>query len=52
AFLRSQLWKPESWDPTVLPSHARLVKEVQTVEETLEELETYYGESYAKKLYG
>ncbi|NUS03485.1 MAG: pyridoxamine 5'-phosphate oxidase family protein, partial [Nonomuraea sp.] len=29
AFLRSQLWKPESWDPTVLPSHARLVKEVQ-----------------------
>ncbi|NUP00549.1 MAG: pyridoxamine 5'-phosphate oxidase family protein [Nonomuraea sp.] len=52
AFLRSQLWKPESWDPTVLPSHARLVKEVQAVEETLEELETYYGESYAKKLYG
>lgn len=52
AFMRSQLWKPESWNPEVLPSHARLLKEVQVVEETLEELETYYGESYAKKLYG
>ncbi|NUR87263.1 MAG: pyridoxamine 5'-phosphate oxidase family protein [Nonomuraea sp.] len=52
AFLRSQLWKPESWNPAVLPSHAQLIKEVQVVTETLEELETYYGESYAKRLYG
>ncbi|NRQ31032.1 pyridoxamine 5'-phosphate oxidase family protein [Nonomuraea sp. NN258] len=52
AFLRSSLWKPDSWRPDVLPSHASLVKEVQKVEETVEELEAYYGEAYAKKLYG
>ncbi|MBB6547750.1 pyridoxamine 5'-phosphate oxidase family protein [Nonomuraea rubra] len=52
AFLRSALWKPDSWAPDTLPSHARLVKEVQPVEESLEQLESYYGESYAKRLYG
>ncbi|MEQ4719992.1 pyridoxamine 5'-phosphate oxidase family protein [Nonomuraea sp. B19D2] len=52
AFLRSSLWKPDSWTPEVLPSHAKLVKDVQAVEETVEELETYYGEVYTKRLYG
>ncbi|MEU8317960.1 pyridoxamine 5'-phosphate oxidase family protein [Nonomuraea sp. NPDC048881] len=52
AFLRSQLWAPDSWNPSVLPSHATLIKEVQVVEETLEQLESYYGEGYAKRLYG
>ncbi|MEV0820899.1 pyridoxamine 5'-phosphate oxidase family protein [Nonomuraea rubra] len=52
AFLRSALWKPDSWAPDALPSHARLVKEVQPVEESLEQLESYYGESYTKRLYG
>ncbi|NUW43018.1 pyridoxamine 5'-phosphate oxidase family protein [Nonomuraea rhodomycinica] len=52
AFLRSALWKPDSWQPETLPSHARLVKDVQAVEESLEQLEQYYGESYAKRLYG
>ncbi|MFI7615180.1 pyridoxamine 5'-phosphate oxidase family protein [Nonomuraea terrae] len=52
AFLRSSLWKPDAWTPDGLPSHARLVKEVQTVEESLEELEKYYGEAYARRLYG
>jgi PPOX class probable FMN-dependent enzyme len=52
AFLRSELWKPETWNPGVLPSHARLVKDVQSTPETLEELEAYYGPSYLKKLYG
>lgn len=51
AFLRSALWKPESWTPERLPSHATLVKSVQEVTETLEELETYYGASYADRLY-
>ncbi|MEU4514855.1 pyridoxamine 5'-phosphate oxidase family protein [Nonomuraea wenchangensis] len=50
AFLRSSLWKPETWGDD-LPAHARLVKETQKVEESLEELETYYGETYVKKLY-
>jgi PPOX class probable FMN-dependent enzyme len=53
AFMRSSLWKPEKWGEDTLPSHATLVKEVQPVEETVEQLETYYAEaSYAKKLYG
>ncbi|MEV4576870.1 pyridoxamine 5'-phosphate oxidase family protein [Nonomuraea jabiensis] len=51
AFLRSSLWKPDSWEPEVLPSHARLVKDVQKVEESLEQLESYYGETYAQRLY-
>jgi uncharacterized protein len=52
AFLRSQLWKPESWNPGALPSHACIVKEVQPTAETLAELEEYYKpENYTKKLY-
>ncbi|GAA0901347.1 pyridoxamine 5'-phosphate oxidase family protein [Virgisporangium ochraceum] len=51
AFLRSNLWKPETWNPDVLPSHAKLIKEVQSTPETLEQLEEYYGESYLKRLY-
>ncbi|GLW97102.1 pyridoxamine 5'-phosphate oxidase family protein [Microtetraspora sp. NBRC 16547] len=51
AFLRSSLWKPETWNPDALPSHARIVKSVQQTEETLEELERYYGAEYAAKLY-
>jgi uncharacterized protein len=52
AFMRSQLWEPQSWAPDALPSHAQLVKSVQHTEETLAELERYYGPSYAKGLYG
>ncbi|MEU8357371.1 pyridoxamine 5'-phosphate oxidase family protein [Nonomuraea sp. NPDC048882] len=52
AFMRSSLWKPENWTTDALPSHAKLVKETQKVEESLEELESYYGETYAKRLYG
>ncbi|GAA2444534.1 pyridoxamine 5'-phosphate oxidase family protein [Actinomadura vinacea] len=51
AFLRSALWKPESWEPDALPSLARIVKDVQRVEETVEELESYYGAQYAARLY-
>ncbi|MEU4327496.1 pyridoxamine 5'-phosphate oxidase family protein [Nonomuraea dietziae] len=51
AFLRSNLWKPETWNPDALPSHAAIVKSVQKTEESLEELERYYGDSYAEKLY-
>lgn len=52
AFLRSSLWKPETWHPDKLPSHAQIVKNVQHTEETLEELERYYGPEYARRLYG
>lgn len=52
AFLRSALWKPETWDPDRLPSRAAIVKTVQQTEETLEELERHYGVQYAERLYG
>lgn len=52
AFMRSSLWKPDTWNPDVLPSHARMVKDVQETPETLEQLEDYYSpETYAKALY-
>jgi uncharacterized protein len=52
AFLRSQTWKPESWQPDALPSRARFSKELERKDEPLEELERYYGPSYANQLYG
>ncbi|WP_433536695.1 pyridoxamine 5'-phosphate oxidase family protein [Micromonospora sp. CA-249363] len=51
AFLRSALWQPETWEPDVLPSRARLIKEVEAPVESLEELERHYGPEYAKKIY-
>ncbi len=52
AFMRSGLWKPETWNPEALPPHAHLVKAVQDTPETLEELLAHYGPDYEKKLYG
>ena len=49
--MRSGLWKPDTWHPEGLPSHATIVKSVQDTTETLVELETYYGPEYEKKLY-
>lgn len=51
AFLRSGLWEPDTWAPDALPSRARLVKQVERTDETLEELEAYYGPAYADGLY-
>jgi hypothetical protein len=51
AFLRSRLWEPESWQPDVLPTHAQIAKRIQPCEETLEELERYYGPQYAMGIY-
>ncbi|SCL55721.1 pyridoxamine 5'-phosphate oxidase family protein [Micromonospora peucetia] len=51
AFLRSQLWQPESWQPDVLPSRARLVKEVEYPAADLADLERHYGPDYATTIY-
>lgn len=51
AFMRSSLWRPEAWNPTAVDSHPKLIKRVQEVEETLEELEAYYGPSYEQNMY-
>ncbi|MCI4063838.1 pyridoxamine 5'-phosphate oxidase family protein [Micromonospora sp. R77] len=51
AFLRSQLWRPETWRPEALPSRPRLIKEVEAPAATLEELERHYGPDYLKTMY-
>jgi PPOX class probable FMN-dependent enzyme len=52
AFLRSDLWKPESWHPDALPSRARIVKGLEAPDLPLEQLEQHYGPRYAERLYG
>ncbi|WP_344661767.1 pyridoxamine 5'-phosphate oxidase family protein [Catenulispora subtropica] len=52
SFMRSKLWKPETWEPEQLPHHAVIVKSVQETRESLEELIEYYGAGYEQKLYG
>jgi PPOX class probable FMN-dependent enzyme len=52
AFKRASLWRPETWgDPEALASMACIVKDTVDTPETLAELEAYYGEAYAKRLY-
>ena len=52
AFLRSDLWKPETWDPDAVPSRALIAKSLERPDDTMEELEAYYGSSrYADGLY-
>lgn len=51
AFMRSELWKSESWQPEELPSYAELSFALQSSGTTLEDLRRYYGPSYAEKLY-
>ena len=53
AFLRSKLWDPESWDPELkVPRRAVLAHELERPDTSVEELDRYYGPSYAEKLYG
>ena len=51
AFLRSRLWDPESWDPGAVPARPRIARELERPEASLEELERYYGPTYAEGLY-
>jgi len=51
AFLRSRLWEPESWDAVDLPSRAVIARTLERPEVSVEELEAYYGPSYADGLY-
>jgi PPOX class probable FMN-dependent enzyme len=51
AFLRSELWNPETWSPDGVPSRARIAQRQERPEERLEVLEAYYGPAYAAGLY-
>ena len=52
AFMRSQLWHPETWRPDALPSVAAISKAtIPDSPETLEQLEAYYGPAYEQGIY-
>ena len=53
AFLRSGIWKPETWDPeAVVPRRAVIAAEVEPAGMTVDQLDDYYRpENYAKGLY-
>ncbi|MBC9713585.1 pyridoxamine 5'-phosphate oxidase family protein [Streptomyces sp. TRM66268-LWL] len=51
SLLRSALWKPETWDPQAVASPARIAKSLIRKDQTLEELEAYYGDGYEAKVY-
>jgi uncharacterized protein len=51
AFLRSGLWKPETWDLEGLPSRAEIAGTLERPDMTREELDAYYGPGYADRLY-
>jgi hypothetical protein len=54
AFLRSGLWKPETWDPEgVVPRRAVIAASVEASDLSLEQLDAYYApDSYGRGLYG
>jgi PPOX class probable FMN-dependent enzyme len=52
AFLRSQLWKPETWDPTgIVPRRAVVSHQMEKKDKSIEELDEYYGPAYEAGLY-
>lgn len=51
AFLRSELWKTDSWTPEAVASRPRIAKALERQGDELAVLEDYYGPAYAKKLY-
>ena len=52
AFLRSELWKPDTWQPESVPSRAELAKRLDKKDEDLDKLKVYYDEAnYRDQLY-
>jgi PPOX class probable FMN-dependent enzyme len=51
AFLRSSLWKPETWAPESAPSRPQIAKAVERPDDDVAELEEYYGPAYAESMY-
>jgi hypothetical protein len=51
AFLRSRLWEPGTWDPDAVMSRAQIAKNMERQDESLEDIEAYYGPQYSEGLY-
>ena len=53
AFLRSQLWRPETWDPeAVVERRAVLAHRAEAPDVPVEALDAHYGPAYEERLYG
>ena len=51
AFLRSKVWKPETWEPAAVPTRAKIAKALERPNEELAVLEEYYGPKYEAGIY-
>ncbi|GAB3157374.1 pyridoxamine 5'-phosphate oxidase family protein [Myceligenerans halotolerans] len=51
AFLRSKTWDPDSWEPDAAPRRAVISKNLERKDQSLAELDDYYGPGYAEKIY-
>ena len=51
AFLRAQLWHPETWEPDAVPSRAVFSHTFERKDQSLAEVEDHYGPAYAEQLY-
>ena len=49
AFLRSDAWKPETWNPTAVPSVAQMAKAFKP-DQSQAELDAYYSEDNLRKI--
>ncbi len=49
AFLRSDAWKPQTWDPTAVPSVAQLAKAIKP-DMSDDQLDAYYAEDNLRKM--
>ncbi len=51
AFMRSNLWKHEAWQPDAMPPYPEISQALQPSGKSLEELQTHYGAAYVEGLY-
>lgn len=52
AFLRSGLWKPETWEPEArVPRRAVIASTVEASGMSVEQLDDYYGPAYEERIY-
>jgi PPOX class probable FMN-dependent enzyme len=51
AFLRSSVWEQHTWAPHAVPPRAMIAKALERQDESLADLEEYYGEQYRHTLY-
>jgi PPOX class probable FMN-dependent enzyme len=51
AFMRAQMWHPETWEPDAMPSRAVIAHTFERAGQSLVEVEEHYGPSYAERLY-